>query len=223
MKLNILGIAYTVLSLTASSFKLKSNLSIQKISKLIKSAALTSALSLSLNNLFPSFVNSANAMPSNNEMLRSVRIPSSSDNFDRLFDDYLSEFQRSNNRDFPFRNLDRYLKLDQFQNDIPIDIKEEKDGYIIYCDVPGVKKEDVKIEINEHLMTITTEKKNEIKEDSDKILRMERFEGTISRSITLPDDAIEDNISAHFENGVLKINVKKNKSFVNKTKQVVIT
>jgi HSP20 family protein len=85
-----------------------------------------------------------------------------------------------------------------------------------------VKKEVVKIEIENHILTITTEKKKEMKEESDKILRTERFEGTMSRSIKLPENADEENVTARFEDGVLKLRVKKREAEVLKAKQITI-
>jgi HSP20 family protein len=104
----------------------------------------------------------------------------------------------------------------------PLDIKETSDSYELLCDIPGVKKEDVKIEIENHILTITTEKKKEVKEESDKILRTERFEGTMSRSIKLPENADEENVTARFEDGVLKLRVKKREAEVLKAKQITI-
>jgi HSP20 family protein len=128
---------------------------------------------------------------SSNSLLAWPRM-SSYDIVDKLIDDRMSELGRT----FPSRIC-------------PLDIKETSENFEVSCDLPGAKKEDVKIEIHDHIMTISTETKTEVNEESEKYWRRERFEGKMSKSIQLPENADKDNISARFEDGVLRVVIKK--------------
>lgn len=84
----------------------------------------------------------------------------------------------------------------------------EKDGkYILDVEVPGVKKEDVKISLYNGNLTIAVEhsESNEEKDDKGKVLRQERFSGSCSRTFYVSDAIKDTDIHASFENGILKI------------------
>jgi HSP20 family protein len=129
---------------------------------------------------------------------------------DRIFDDVLSEIQGS------------MLSTSSSTSKLPLDIKETPDRFEILCDIPGVQKEDVKIKVEDHILTITVERKPVVTDESVKFLKRERDEGTMSRSVKLPENSDEEKISASFENGVLKLKVLKSKVDINKTKTISI-
>lgn len=84
----------------------------------------------------------------------------------------------------------------------------EKDGkYILDVEVPGYKKEDVKISLYNGNLTITAERhsNNEEKDDNGKILRQERYSGTCSRTFYVSDAIKDTDVHASFADGVLKI------------------
>lgn len=85
------------------------------------------------------------------------------------------------------------------------DIYEKDNTYILEMDVPGFKKEDIKIEYNKGNLTITAEK-NEEKDEKDekKYIRRERFYGKLTRSFYL-GDIDEEGIKAEFKHGTLKV------------------
>jgi HSP20 family protein len=91
----------------------------------------------------------------------------------------------------------------------PMDVKETQDFYVLTCDIPGAKKEDINIEIEENFLRVSTERKKELIESTDVMHREERFQGIIMRSIKLPVNADENQVSASFQDGVLKIIVMK--------------
>ena len=86
------------------------------------------------------------------------------------------------------------------------DVKETDKAYELDVDLPGFEKENVEVELNEGYLTINAHTKDE-KEDT--FLRKERFVGSCRRSFYVGEDVSEDDISAKFENGILKINVPK--------------
>ena len=89
------------------------------------------------------------------------------------------------------------------------DIEETDKNYLLKLDLPGVKKDKVKIEMNEHRLTITGERQEEREEKTDKRFERERFYGSFARSFELPAAATADKAEALYENGVLTITVPK--------------
>ena len=86
-----------------------------------------------------------------------------------------------------------------------IDLSETEKEVDVRMDVPGMKGEDIDIQINGNLLTIRGERKEEKEEKGRTFHRIERTEGSFSRTLTLPCEVREDNISAKYEEGVLKI------------------
>jgi HSP20 family protein len=89
------------------------------------------------------------------------------------------------------------------------DIFETKDDYIFKLEVPGLNKEDVKVEFQNNTLTVKGEKKvnSEIKKDN--FHRVESYSGPFSRSFTLPKNADFQNISASMKDGILELKIAK--------------
>ena len=83
--------------------------------------------------------------------------------------------------------------------------KIDDKGYHLEVDLPGVKKENIDVSVNEGILTISGERKIEKKEEKDNYTKIESFFGRFERSFKLPADADTDNIEAKTEDGVLKI------------------
>ena len=100
------------------------------------------------------------------------------------------------------------------------DIIEKENGYELQIDLPGVKKEDIKIEMNKNLINISVSISKSSDEENKKYIRKEGFTGEIKRSFNIGEDIDEDNINASFENGILYLNLPKkeendsNKKFI---------
>ncbi len=105
------------------------------------------------------------------------------------------------------------------------DIKEHKDKYVIDIDLPGYKKEDIKLSVDDGYLTVhaSMDSENEEKEKG-KYVRRERYMGSCSRSFYVGDAVKSEDIKASFKNGTLKIEVpkKEDKKELAETKYIEI-
>ncbi len=101
------------------------------------------------------------------------------------------------------------------------DISETDTAYLIKAEIPGVKKEDVKVTIENGMLTIQGERKMEKEEKDKKFHRIERSYGSFMRSFRVPEDADESAVKAEFKDGML--NVTLGKSAKAKPKAVNVT
>lgn len=90
-----------------------------------------------------------------------------------------------------------------------VDIYETEDSYVLKADIPGMKKEDIKIDVKDNTLTFKGEKKFEEKTEKDNYVRIERSYGSFTRSFTLSDNVDPENIEAAYKDGVLEITLKK--------------
>lgn len=91
----------------------------------------------------------------------------------------------------------------------PLDVWETEDALVIALDLPGVRKEDVTIEVDDGVLTVSGTRERKIEQRDDRFYRFERRYGNFSRSVTLPQGTDESTIKAQFDNGVLEITVPK--------------
>ncbi len=124
----------------------------------------------------------------------------------------------------PLRELDNLNnRLHRFFGEFPanidlgisfsprVDISADDKSISIQAEIPGVKKEDMKISLQDNILTISGKKlKNDDKKEEKQYFRNEIMFGEFSRSFTLPEDINPDNVEAEFENGVLSISIAKN-------------
>jgi len=90
-----------------------------------------------------------------------------------------------------------------------VDISEDDGNYVVTAELPGTKREDVTVELEEDVLTVRGEKRNEREEKKEKRRLVERSYGTFSRSFTLPANADPEKISASFKDGVLTVTIAK--------------
>ena len=90
-----------------------------------------------------------------------------------------------------------------------VDVYETDGSYVLKADLPGMKKEDIKIDVNDNTLTFTGEKKLEEKTEKDNYVRVERSYGSFTRSFTLSDNVDHENIKASYKDGVLEITLAK--------------
>ncbi|MFA7228715.1 MAG: Hsp20/alpha crystallin family protein [Melioribacteraceae bacterium] len=90
-----------------------------------------------------------------------------------------------------------------------IDISEDKNNIRVSAEIPGVKKENIKITMQDNILTIEGEKKKESEQNESSFFRSERIFGSFKRSFTLPEEVDSEQIEAKFEDGMLNIRMKK--------------
>ena len=99
-----------------------------------------------------------------------------------------------------------------------VNTREDEKRYYIEIDLPGVKKEDINIDLNDRVLTISGERKFKEKVKKENYYKIETSFGKFERSFSLPEDADIDNIEAKTENGVLDIFIPKIKKETPKKK-----
>jgi HSP20 family protein len=90
-----------------------------------------------------------------------------------------------------------------------VNIKENKNNYEVSVAVPGLKKNDINIDVEENMLTISCEKEESKEEKDERYTRKEYNYTSFSRSFTLPEEVIKEKIEAAYEDGVLRITLPK--------------
>lgn len=102
-----------------------------------------------------------------------------------------------------------------------VDISEDDKAIYIEADLPGVKKDDLKVTVEDNLLTIRAERRSETTESKKNFYRTERVFGSLTRSFTLGENVNAEAIEAHFADGVLKLTLPKVEPVV-KAKEIAI-
>ena len=121
---------------------------------------------------------------------------------ENLFDDWM---------DFSFPDVDKVLYGKHAKNMMKTDVKNVENGYEVSIDLPGFKKDEIKLELKDGYLTISAEKgldKDE-KDKKDRYIRRERYTGSMSRSFYVGESLTEKDIHAKYENGILTLDVPK--------------
>ncbi|GAB4202978.1 MAG: hypothetical protein Fur0023_09460 [Bacteroidia bacterium] len=118
--------------------------------------------------------------------------------------------------EFPtFGTMSRYIG-----STIPsANIKESEDKFEVELGIPGVKREDIKIDLENDVLTISSEQKEEKSEEKDNYTRREFNYSAFSRSFTLPDIVDTDKITAEYKDGILNIVIPKKESVIKKAQK----
>ena len=104
---------------------------------------------------------------------------------------------------------------------IRIDVKESADAYTVQAEIPGVTKEDIHVVIDGPVVTLRAEVKQQDSQTQDeKVLRTERYYGSVARSFQLASDIDSDKAKARYENGVLTLTLPKKASLAGQRLQI---
>lgn len=104
-----------------------------------------------------------------------------------------------------------------------VDISETETAYLVKAEIPGVKKEDVKVTIQGGMLTIEGERRQEKEEKGKKFHRIERTYGSFARSFRLPGDVDENSVKAEFKDGVLNVTLAKSEKAKPKSVKVSVS
>ena len=115
------------------------------------------------------------------------------------FEEFINEFDRGF---APMRSS-------TFDFSPAVDLEEKDNQYMVTVDLPGMKKEEIKIELSDNVLNISGERTRESKAEG---RYTERSYGKFMRSITLPAHVSPEKVQAHFENGVLHITLNKSET-----------
>src|SRR6267143_3388897 len=88
-----------------------------------------------------------------------------------------------------------------------VDISEDDRGYLLKADLPEMKKDDVRVTVEDGILSVSGERKSEKEDQKRKFHRIERSVGNFRRSFTLPEDADSTKVTAEFRDGVLKVHL----------------
>ncbi|MBO9567039.1 MAG: Hsp20/alpha crystallin family protein [Niastella sp.] len=128
--------------------------------------------------------------------------------FNSVFDDLLNQFPTT--------------WKDSSLHNPPVNIHETSDAYHVELSAPGLKKEDFQVKVEDGLLTIGYEQKEETKSEEYKTVRREFSQRSFKRSFTVEDQVNVDNIEAKYEQGVLKLRLPKKEQAKPTVKQINI-
>lgn len=104
---------------------------------------------------------------------------------------------------------------------IKIDVSEKEDTFYVNAEIPGVDKDDIDLSISGDVISISAEiEQHDEQKEGNKILRSERFVGSVSRSFQLPEKVNVDKAEASYENGVLKLKLPKETGSISKKLEI---
>jgi HSP20 family protein len=97
-----------------------------------------------------------------------------------------------------------------------VDVAEKNGAYVVKGELPGVKKEDIRITVDGAQITLEAEVKQEKSTDNERVLHTERTYGKVSRAFTLPQEVDEAQVQARFQDGVLELTLPKKQAAARK-------
>ena len=124
---------------------------------------------------------------------------------ENLFDEFFGDWNRE------MRNMDRRLYGKNAAREMKTDVHEHEDHYEVDIDLPGFKKDEITLTLENGYLTVGAAK-GVNKDETDKkgkVIRQERYAGSLQRSFYVGDNLTEQDITARFENGVLSLSVPK--------------
>lgn len=122
-----------------------------------------------------------------------------------------------------FFDNDRFFDADWMsKQSIPaVNVKESDSGFEIEVAAPGLTKKDFKVNVDNGVLTISSEKEEEKEQKEKDYTRKEFSYSSFSRSFTLPENVNEEEVKASYQDGILKLNVPKKSITVSKSKKAI--
>ncbi len=126
----------------------------------------------------------------------------------------INDFFNTQTKDGTFGDLGKWAP--------PVDIKEEKDRFLVIADLPGVEKENMHVSLEKNILTLQGSRSYEKRDNQEGFSRIERSLGEFHRQFTLPQTADEHKIKAKYKNGILEISIPKKEQALEKRIEVKI-
>ncbi len=116
----------------------------------------------------------------------------------------------------------RPSRAEHFLKVPPVDVYEEGEALVLKAELPGLKKEEINVEIAGHVVTISGKKEKEERVEKKDYHRYERASGSFSRSVTLPAEVQLDKVTAQLKDGVLEVRAPKTEAAKAKTQKIEV-
>ena len=144
---------------------------------------------------------------------------------ENLFDDFMNDFPFYNDKDM--RKMEKKLYGHHGKNMMKTDIRETDSSYELEMDLPGFKKDEVKVSLENGYLTVSATKglnQDEKEKKTGRYICRERYMGACERSFYVGEDVSEDDIKGEFRHGILKLTIAKKevKSELNQNKYISI-
>ena len=142
---------------------------------------------------------------------------------ENLFDDFMRDFPFYDDKDM--KKLEKKLYGRRGRNMMKTDIKERDDSYELEMDLPGFKKDEVKVALENGYLTISAAKgldEDEQEKKSGRYIRRERYAGACQRTFYVGEDVRQEDIKGEFKHGILKLTIPKKAAQVPEKKYIAI-
>ncbi len=93
-----------------------------------------------------------------------------------------------------------------------VDVAESENAFTVYAELPGLNKEDIKVTLEDNMLTIEGERKRTAEKENAQVHRSERFYGTFKRAFTLSSEIDSDKVSADYKDGILTLTLPKSEA-----------
>lgn len=125
-----------------------------------------------------------------------------------MFDDFFG-FPFYDDKDF--KKMEKKLYGHREKNLMKTDVKEHKNGYVLEMDLPGFKKDEVKVALESGYLTVSAAKEAEKEEEKEggKYIRRERYSGACQRTFYIGEEVQQEDIKGEFKHGILKLSIPK--------------
>ena len=135
---------------------------------------------------------------------------------DNFFDDWMDDFSRT-------ANVDKQLYGKNAARVMKTDVRETEEGYEVEIDLPGFKKDQISLQLENGYLTISAAKGLDKEEKKDgRVIRQERYSGAMQRTFYVGDGVDHEDVKAKFEDGVLKLDIPKKSAKIPEKKTIMI-
>ena len=140
---------------------------------------------------------------------------------ENLFDDFMNDFAFPDFTDSA--NIEKALYGQHAKNIMKTDVKDTENGYEVDIDLPGFKKDEISIELENGYLTVSAAKGLDKDEEDKKgkYIRKERYAGAMQRSFYVGENLTQEDIKAKYENGILRLSVPKKEAKPVETKKTI--